>query len=52
MVVKKKLLNIILKTEKFKKKEKNKYKNLSGEEKESKRKYGKNRYRNMKENAS
>ena len=35
-----------------KKKAKKKYKNLSEEEKEEKRKYGKNRYRNMKENAS
>ena len=33
------------------KKKKNKYGNLSEEEKEAKREYGKNRYRNMKENA-
>ena len=31
---------------------KNKYKSLSEEEKEAKGKYGKKRYRNMKENAS
>ena len=35
-----------------KKKAKKKYKNLPEEEKEEKRKYEKNRYRNMKENAS
>ena len=36
----------------LKQKAKNKYKNLSEEEKEAKKEYGKNRYRNMKENAS
>ena len=35
-----------------KKKAKTNYKSLSEEEKEAKRKYGKNRYRNMEENAS
>ena len=36
----------------LKEKAKNKYKSLSEEEKETRRKYGKNRYRNMKENVS
>ena len=36
----------------LKEKAKNKYKVLSEEEKEAKRKYEKNRYKNMKENAS
>ena len=55
MVVKKKLLNII-KTidnkDEIKEKEKNKYKNLSEEEKEAKKQYSKNRYKKMKENDS
>ena len=48
MVVNKKLLSIILKTGGFKRKGKN----LSEEEKEAKRGYQRNRYMNMKENAS
>ena len=46
VVVKKKLVNII------KEKANSKYKNLLGKEKEAKREYSRNRYKNMKENAS
>ena len=46
VVVKKKLVNII------KEKGNSKYKNLLGKEKEAKREYSRNRYKNMKENAS
>ena len=51
LVAKKKLLNIILKIGgDLKEKARNikKHKDLSKEEKESKREYGRNRYRNMK----
>ena len=51
VVVKKKLLNIILKTGKLKKNE-NKYKSLSEEEKEAKREYQRNRCKSMKEKTS
>ena len=51
VVVKKKLLNIILKTEKLKKNA-NKYKSLSEEEKEAKREYQRNRCKSMKEKTS
>ena len=47
--VKKKLLNIILKTGGFKKNANNKYRSLLEQEKESKREYQRNRYGNMKE---
>ena len=52
MAVKKNLLNIILKINVIKEKANNKYRNLSEEEKEAKREYGRNRYKSMKENAS
>ena len=51
VVVKKKLLNIILKTGKLKKNA-NKYKSLSEEEKEAQREYQRNRCKNMKEKTS
>ena len=51
VVVKKKLLNIILKTAKLKKNA-NKYKSLSEEEKEAKREYQRNRCKSMKEKTS
>ena len=47
--VKKKLLNIILKTGGFKKNANNKYRSLLEQEKESKREYQRNRCGNMKE---
>ena len=47
--VKKKLLNIILKTGGFKKNANNKYRSLLEQEKESKREYQRNRYGKMKE---
>ena len=51
VVVKKKLLNIILKAGKLKKNA-NKYKSLSEEEKEAKREYQRNRCKSMKEKTS
>ena len=51
VVVKKKLLNIILKKGKLKKNA-NKYKSLSEEEKEAKREYQRNRCKSMKEKTS
>ena len=48
-MVKKKLLNTILEIKILqKKKENNKYKSLRKEEKESKKEYGRNRYKNLK----
>ena len=47
-MVKKKLLNTILEIISKKKKENNKYKSLCKEEKESKKGYGRNRYKNLK----
>ena len=52
VVVKKKLLNIILKTGKLKKNANNKYKSLSEEEKEARREYQRNRCKSMKEKTS
>ena len=50
-MVKKKLLNTILEIISKKKKENNKYKSLCKEEKESKKGYGRNRYKNLKRQA-
>ena len=52
VAVKKKLLNIILKTGGFKGNANNKYRSLSGEEKEEKNEYQRNRYRNIKAKTS
>ena len=51
-MVKKKLLNTILEIKILqKKKENNKYKSLCKEEKESKKEYGRNKYKNLKRQA-
>ena len=52
LVVKKKAMNIILKTGILKEHANNKYRDFSEEEKKAKREYQRNRYRNMKEKTS
>ena len=53
VVLQKKLVIVILQVKMFlKKKANSKYKNLSEKEKEVKREYSRNRYKNMKESAS
>ena len=49
---KEKAAKYYLENEEVLKKARNRYRNLSGKEKEAKRDYGKNRYRNMKEKTS
>ena len=53
VVVREKLLNIILKIRRhLKEKARNKYKDLTEEDKESKREYGRNKYKKKKKNSS